>query len=69
MAWWGAGDGEGRDPFAGATGTFVIHLFDRDGNKRSNMTQYMTDKGEEWVKQDIGEPWQTPATTGWVDNV
>ena len=32
-----AGDGEGRKPFAGVTGTFVIHLFSHDGDKCSNM--------------------------------
>jgi len=39
MAWWDAGDGEGRDPFAGATGTFVIRLFDHEADKRNNMTR------------------------------
>ena len=39
MDWWDAEDGEDKDPFAGATGTFVIHLFNRDGDKCSNMTQ------------------------------
>ena len=39
MAWQDAGDGEDRDPFANATGTFVFHLFDHDGDKCSNMTR------------------------------
>ena len=64
MTWRDTGDGEGRDPFASATGTFVIHLFDRDGGKCSNMTRQVTDKGEEGTKQDSGKPWQTPATKG-----
>ena len=38
MAWWDARDGEGRNPFASVTGTFVIHLFDHDGDNYSNMT-------------------------------
>ena len=39
MAWRDAGDREGRDSFTGVTGTFVIHLFGHDGNKRSDMTR------------------------------
>ena len=69
MAWWDAVDGEGRDPFTSLTGTFVIHLIDHDGNKHSNMTRYVVDKGGEGSKQDSGAPWQTPATAGWVDDV
>ena len=34
-----AGDGEDRDQFASAAGTFVIHLFGRDGKERGDMTQ------------------------------
>ena len=69
MAWRDAGDGEGIDWFAGATGTVVVHLFDCDCDKCSNMTRYMVDKGEEEAKQDNNKPWQTPATAGWVDKV
>ena len=32
-------DWEGGDPFAGATGTFIIvHLFDRDGDEHGDTT-------------------------------
>ena len=55
MAWRDTGDGEDRDLFAGATGTFVVYLFDTDGGKCSNMTRYVADKGEEGVKQDSGK--------------
>ena len=47
MTWCDAGDGEGRDLFAGTTGTFVVHLFNRDDNTHSNMTQYVADKEED----------------------
>ena len=38
MARQDAGDGEGGNPFANATETFVLHLFDRDGDDRGNTT-------------------------------
>ena len=69
MAWRDAGDGQDSDPFASATGTFVIHLFDHDGKRRSNMPQCMADKGKKGGKQDSDKPWQTPVTAGWVDGV
>ena len=69
MARQDARDGEGRDPFASATGTFIIHLFNHDSDKCSNMTQYVADKGGEGVKQGSGKPWQTSATMCWVDDV
>ena len=56
MVWLDAGDGEGKDPFASATGTFDIHLLDRDGDKCNNMAQYVADKGEEVAKQDSCKP-------------
>ena len=56
VAWRDSRNGEGRDQYAGATGTFVINLFGHDGNKRSNMTQYMADKGKKGATQDSGKP-------------
>ena len=47
MVWRDAIDGEGRDPFASATGTFIIHLFVHDRNKYNNMTQAMVDSGND----------------------
>ena len=55
MAWRDEGGGKGMDPPAGETGTFVIHLFDHDGNNCSNMTQKLAYKGEEGAKQDSGK--------------
>ena len=69
MAWRDAGDGEDRDPFAGAIGTFVIHLFDHDGGKSIKITRYVADKGKEMAKQDSNKPWQTLTTLCWMDNV
>ena len=39
MACWDTEDVGGGDPFARATGTFVIHLFDRDDDKRGDTTR------------------------------
>ena len=39
MAWRDSRDGERRDPSDGVTGTFVIHLFDNDDDKCSNITR------------------------------
>ena len=36
---WDAGDGEGGDPFAGATGSVVVPLFEHDGNTRGGTTR------------------------------
>ena len=38
MAWWDTVDMGGGDPFDRATGTFVVHLFDRDGDKHGDTT-------------------------------
>ena len=48
------GDWEGGDPFASATGTFIIHLFDRDDNELNNTTRRVADKREEAIKEDSG---------------
>ena len=55
MAWRGAGDGESRDQFASATGTFFVHLFHYNGDKRGDTTQ-RAHKGEEMMKEDSGRP-------------
>ena len=68
MARQGAGDGEGGDPFAGATGTFVVHLFDRNGDEHDN-TPRQADKGEETTKEDRGGPWRRPEAAGWSNTV
>ena len=47
MVLWNAGDGEGRDPFADATGTFVVHLFDRnEGEKTAKERRQRRDVAE-----------------------
>ena len=44
MVWWNVRDEEDGDPFASATGTFVVNLFDRDCDERSNMTHRAAEK-------------------------
>ena len=48
MAQQEAGDGEGGDLVAGTPGTFVIHLFDRDGNERGNKARQAVTKERRW---------------------
>ena len=69
IVWCDAGDGEGRNQFAGATGTLLVLLFNHDSNKHTNMSQDMADKGKEGKKQGSGKQRQSPATSGWIDNV
>ena len=38
MARWDTGDWEGEDQFVGATGTIIVHLFNRDDDEHGNMT-------------------------------
>ena len=46
MALQDATDWEGGDPFAGATGTFVVHLFGRNGDKHGNTTSGGQKRGD-----------------------
>ena len=45
---------EDGDQFAGATDTFIVNLFNGDGNKRGNTTHM--------AKEDSGGQWQRPAS-------
>ena len=50
-----ARDGEGGDLFAGVTGTFVVHLFDCDGDKRGDTASggQRRGDGERRQQQDV----------------
>ena len=56
MTRWDTGDGEDGDLFAMVAGTFIIHLFDCDGDKRGNTAQQLLDTGEETAAEGSGGP-------------
>jgi hypothetical protein len=64
-----ARDRKGRDPCVGAMGTFVVHLFDRDGNECGNTQQRVADKGKKTAKEDSDGSWRRPTRAGWGNNV
>ena len=51
MAWWDTRDWEGGDLFAGATGTFIVHLFDCDGNEHGDTTSDGHRRGDDERRQ------------------
>ena len=60
MACWDTEDVGGGDPFARATGTFVIHLFDRDGDKHGDTTSGGQWRGDDkrrqrWAVAEVGD--------------
>ena len=42
---------EGGDPFASATGTFVVHLFDREGGKHGDTMSGGQRRGDSEIRQ------------------